>query len=130
MTLLRYKADGRVVFAGAHEEMILLRQRTGEPEIIATPGTWLGARKEVGQFFVDSELRLEDGDLLVLYTDGVTEAMNANGKMFDLERLVATARAVQHKPTLLVRDNILSAVRKFSVEQKDDMTLIVLRYRG
>lgn len=130
LSLLRYTVDGRVVFAGAHEEMLLLRRRSGAPEIIATPGTWLGARKDVGRFFVDSELQLEDGDLLVLYTDGVTEAKNDAGKMFDLERLVATVEAVKHKPTLLVRDNVLQAVRKFMAKQQDDITLLVVRYRG
>jgi len=130
LSLLRYTPDGRIVFAGAHEEMILLRRRSGEVELIETPGTWLGARKDVGRFFVDSELKLEDGDILVLYTDGVTEAKNDAGAMFDMQRLVETLVAVQHKPTLLIRDNILTAVRNFMSRQLDDITLMVIRYRA
>jgi PAS domain S-box-containing protein len=130
MSLLRYRPDGRIVFAGAHEEMILVRSATGAVESIATPGPWLGARQDVGKHLVDSELQLEDGDLLVLYTDGLTEARNDKGQMFDLDRLMAAVRTAQHKPALLVRDNVLTAVRRFMAEQQDDMTLVVIRYRA
>ena len=130
MSLLRYTPDGRIMFAGAHEEMILVRSSTGAVETIATPGPWLGARQDVGKHLVDSELQLEDGDLLVLYTDGLTEARNEKGEMFDLERLMAAVRAVQHKPALLVRDNVMTGVRRFMAQQQDDMTLVVIRYRA
>jgi PAS domain S-box-containing protein len=130
LSLLRYTSDGRVVFAGAHEDILVLRRRTGAVELVATPGTWLGARKDVGRFFVDSTLALEDGDLLVLYTDGVTEARDDTGAQFEMDRLVATVKAVQHKPVLLVRDNVLAAVRGFMARQLDDITLMVVRYRA
>ncbi|HKE18276.1 MAG TPA: SpoIIE family protein phosphatase [Kofleriaceae bacterium] len=130
MSLLRYTADGRIVFAGAHEEMILVRRKSGAAEMIATPGPWLGARQDIGVHLVDSALQLEDGDLLVLYTDGVTEARNARGQMFDLDRLVAAVQSAQHKPALLIRDNILTAVRRFMARQHDDITLMVIRYRA
>jgi sigma-B regulation protein RsbU (phosphoserine phosphatase) len=130
LSLLRYTIDGKIVFSGAHEEMILLRRRSGAVETIATPGTWLGARHDVGKFFVDSELVLEDGDLLVLYTDGITEAKDEAGKMFELERLTSAIEAVKHKPVVLIRDNVLTAVRKFTAHQEDDVTLLVMRYRS
>jgi PAS domain S-box-containing protein len=130
LSLLRYTPDGRFVYAGAHEEMIVVRRRGGVVVTIATPGTWLGARKDVGRFFVDNELRLDDGDLLVLYTDGITEARDEAGTMFDLDRLVESVRAVAHKPAVLVRDNILADARRFMARQEDDMTLIVIRYRA
>jgi len=130
LSLLRYTFDGRVVFSGAHEEIILLRRRTGAVETIATPGTWLGARRDVGRFFVDTEIRLDDGDMLVLYTDGITEAKNDAGQMFDLDGLIAAVQASQHKPALLVRDNVLAAVRRFMSRQLDDITLMVIRYRA
>ena len=130
LSLLRYTVDGRIVYSGAHEEMIVLRRRSGAVETITTPGTWLGARRDVGKFFVDNELRLEDGDLLVLYTDGITEARDDGGKMFDLERLVAAVQAVAHKPAVLVRDNVLTEVRRYMARQQDDMTLLVIRYRA
>ena len=44
ITLLRYTVDGRVVFAGAHEEMILVRRKREAVELVPTPGAWLGAR--------------------------------------------------------------------------------------
>jgi serine phosphatase RsbU (regulator of sigma subunit) len=90
----------------------------------------LGARRDVGRFFVDTEIRLDDGDMLVLYTDGITEAKNDAGQMFDLDGLIAAVQASQHKPALLVRDNVLAAVRRFMSRQLDDITLMVIRYRA
>lgn len=130
LSLLRYATDGRIVHAGAHEEMILLRRRGGAAETIVTPGTWLGARHDVGKFFVDSELQLEDGDLLILYTDGITEARDEGGRMFELDRLIAAVDAVKHKPVVLIRDNVLAAVRKHTARQDDDVTLMVMRHRS
>ncbi len=50
--------------------------------------------------------------------------------MFDLDRLIASVKSAQHKPTLLVRDNVLAAVRRFMARQQDDITLMVVRYRA
>ena len=119
-----------MTFAGAHEEIVVLRRRDGAIENIATPGTWLGARKDVGRFFVDSQLVLDDGDVVVLYTDGITEARGGGGRQFGLEGLTAAVDAVRTKPCVLIRDNVLQAVRRFTARQEDDMTLLVLRYRS
>ena len=56
-------------------------------ERIATPGVWVGAAAQISRATVNSTFTLEKGDLLVLYTDGVTEAANAGGERFDPVRL-------------------------------------------
>ncbi|MCA9720766.1 MAG: SpoIIE family protein phosphatase, partial [Myxococcales bacterium] len=86
-SLLRIETDGRVVYAGAHEEMIVCRAATGACELIPTPGTWLGVDPNIDLVTRDSELRLEDGDLLLLYTDGLTEARSPAREMFGVQRL-------------------------------------------
>jgi PAS domain S-box-containing protein len=130
LSLLRVHPAGRVVFAGAHEELLVFRERSGEHEVIATPGPWLGARNDVGRFLVDTELTLADGDLVVLYTDGVTEARNEAGKMFELDNLIDAVRSVKHKPALLIRDHVLRTLRRFMARQQDDISLMVIRHRG
>jgi len=50
--------------------------------------------------------------------------------MFDLDRLVAMVKSVQHKPALLVRDNVLTAVRNFTAHQLDDVTLMGISLGG
>jgi sigma-B regulation protein RsbU (phosphoserine phosphatase) len=129
LSLLRYTRNGILMFAGAHEEMILCRARTRSVERIPTPGTWLGARKGIGQFLRDSMIVLKDGDLLVLYTDGVTEAMNATNEQFDIDRLCKVVEKHQDESPAEVRDAILDAVHAFMKKQFDDISLVVIRYK-
>src|SRR5690606_10960213 len=77
LTLLRYDVDGRVVYAGAHEDMVVYRARTQKAEVIPTPGIWAGITQQLPPDATpEGELQLEVGDVLVLYTDGVVEAMD------------------------------------------------------
>src|SRR5262249_7320903 len=68
LSLMRFHRDGRIVFAGAHEEIVVFRKAAGRCELIPTLGPWLGAMRDVGPVTVDNALRLEDGDLMVLYS--------------------------------------------------------------
>ena len=91
LTLIRYRRDGSLTFAGAHEEILIRRAATGRCERIETPGAWVGAKRDIAAGTVDSTARLESGDLLVLYTDGLTEAAAADGSgaRFGIDRLIA-----------------------------------------
>jgi PAS domain S-box-containing protein len=132
MTLLRYARDGRILMAGAHEDIIVLRRATGQVDVVRPPGTWVGARRDVSAVTVDAELRLERGDVMVLYTDGVTEAMNGAGEQFDLPRLIATAAEVKDRPCSEIRDHVLAKVHAWMAHahQSDDLSIIVVRYTG
>ena len=129
-TLFRYFPDGRLVFAGAHEELVVYRQRTRRIEFVETPGTWLGAMKDISKFTTDSELRLEPGDLLVLYTDGVTEAMNGEREQFGLERFAELVKAHADDPVDRVCNALHGAVLDWCKVPDDDVTLLVARYLG
>ena len=93
LTLLRVFVDGRVFFAGAHEDIVICRAESGACELVETPGTWLGVVPDVGPGMPDSQLQLRPGDLMLLYSDGVTEAMNAARQQYGLQRLSAALAA-------------------------------------
>lgn len=128
MTLLRYRRDGVIFFAGAHEEIVVYRAATGRCELVPTPGPWLGAISDIDHVTVDSRLELEDGDVVLLYTDGITEARDASGAMFGLEPLTQMLEALHDEPVEHIRDEILRAVLGWAPEPEDDLTLLVLRY--
>lgn len=128
-TLLRFYPDGRFVYAGAHEEMVICR-RDGTIETVQTPGTWIGARKNIARALEDREMKLEPGDLLVLYTDGIIEAQNTEGQMFELERLTAEVGAHHEAASLEILDAVFTRVDTWSPVYEDDRTALVLRYRG
>lgn len=63
-SLLTLRNDGRLVWAGAHEDLLVLRARTGRCERLRTVGTWLGVVHHASEYMVDAEAALEPGDLL------------------------------------------------------------------
>jgi hypothetical protein len=127
-TLLRYDPGGKLTFAGAHEDICVYRKRTGQVELVPTPGTWLGAMRDVRRHTVDTELTLEPGDIVLLYTDGVTEARAASGEQFGLERLSALLENSSDLPMQAVIERVYQAVVSHARELDDDVTLLAFRY--
>ena len=74
--------------------------------------------------------RLERGDVMVLYSDGVVEAANSNGEEFGEHRLIAAVESNLHAEPSEIRDRILRAVREFTGSDRldDDQTLLAIRY--
>lgn len=130
LSLIRYSSDGRLAYAGAHEDILVHRARSGRWEHIPPSGAWIGAMPDIAPHTRDGALVLETGDLLVLYTDGITEAMSANREQFGVSRLCGAVDAVVSEPVEKICDSVLQAVSSFMVEQQDDLSLVVLRYRG
>lgn len=128
LTLLRYK-DGELTFAGAHETILVFRASSGTCERVETPGTWLGAMRDISRFTRDSKLELAAGDIMVLYSDGLTEARNAAGEQFGLDRLAELVEAERAATVEAIRDRVFADVtawRAGSV-QDDDVSLVVVR---
>jgi PAS domain S-box-containing protein len=129
LSLLRYHTDGRVVFAGAHEE-ILVRRAHGSWERVSTPGPWVGGTRDVTRSTPDSELWLHPGDLVVLHTDGVTEARSDAGEYFGVDRLCAAIDRVRAAPAGSIVEQVMKAVEGWTAHRQDDMTVLVARYHG
>jgi serine phosphatase RsbU (regulator of sigma subunit) len=130
LSLLRYDAGGELVFAGAHEDMLVLRAATGQVEQVPTIGTWVGATLDIADATQDSRCQLRDGDVLLLYTDGVIEATNRTGEQFGVDRLMQELARSPREPATVIRDRICAAVTEFMHEQDDDVALLVARYRA
>jgi sigma-B regulation protein RsbU (phosphoserine phosphatase) len=106
----------------------LLRRRDGSLERLERGGLLLGAFD--GVEFEEGEVILDRRDMLVLYTDGLTEAVDAGGDMFGDERLEAAVRALD--PGSSAREGLMAiegACRSFSdgTDLEDDLTVLVLR---
>ena len=106
-------------------------QRT--PKLIAPDGLVLGLQLDEGRTFArlleEVTVPLGRGDLFVLYTDGVTEAMNADGDCFGDARLAALIAQHADLSADELRERILRDVDAFtaSAVQQDDMTMVLLR---
>jgi phosphoserine phosphatase RsbU/P len=131
LTLLRYRLDGSLTFAGAHEEILILRAATGRCERLETPGPWVGAKLDIAAGTVESRAQLLPGDLLVLYTDGIIEAVARDGReRFGTERMIALLEAHKGDAPIAIRDRLMGAVTDFAAALDDDVTLLCARYFG
>ena len=122
-------ADGRLNYCNAGQEPPLV-VRTDRVEWLETGGPVLGLLS-VATYESDTVV-LEPGDLVIVCSDGVTEARNPAGDEFGRDRLVASTRACHGWKPEQVLEHLLAAVRTFSegAAQADDITALVLRYRG
>jgi serine phosphatase RsbU (regulator of sigma subunit) len=130
LSLLRYRQDGSLEFAGAHEDILILRAASHTVEVVPTEGTWVGATRDIEASNQDTRVMLAPGDILLVYTDGVIEAQNAQGEQFGSERLVAAFGAMAELSAEKIRAGVVDAVRAFMAEQRDDIAVLVARYRG
>ena len=101
--------------------------RNGEAIPLDSNGTVVGAFPHVP--YDQSCLRLEGGDLLVCYTDGITEPENEYGEMFGEERLIEVILANSWREASEVASAIVESVQNWTStsELQDDMTLVVAR---
>jgi phosphoserine phosphatase RsbU/P len=110
-----------------HLPPILLR-RDGTMERLRTTGPVVGLFEPFDADLAETSIGV--GDLLVVFSDGVTDAMNAAGEEFGEERLEALLRTCAHLPVTELLATLLGAVREHDGEaQYDDVTLIVARGR-
>jgi sigma-B regulation protein RsbU (phosphoserine phosphatase) len=78
----------------------------------------------------EEETALEPGDTLVLYSDGVTDAMSPGGEQFGDERLLEALRAAHRESAQESLTRVLAGIRAFvgNAEPADDVTMLVMRF--
>ncbi len=119
-------SDVRFVNAG-HNPPICYRSATQNLEYLTRTGMVLGV-EETAQF-QERSLEMLPGDCLLLFTDGVTDAINSSGESFDLERLKAVfLDSIDQSPTNILK-LIESALSQFTgdIHPFDDITLVLLK---
>lgn len=136
MTMLLMVWDGRAqavrYSAAGHENIIVWRAATRRAEVIPSGGSPLGLSATTDERrgpTANVELGLGPGDTLVLYTDGVTEAMNRDDDEFTLERLIEIVNRTGGQRAEQIRDAIMAGVVAWRGEREvsDDITLVILR---
>lgn len=124
--------DGVLSLSGQHEEMLLVRSG-GEIERIDTIdlGFPIGLEETIENFVFQVQVRLNRGDIVILYTDGITEAENHLGEHYGLEQLCSVVQQNwQHSANEIVQAAVANLRSHIGVEKVyDDITLVVLKQK-
>ena len=132
MLLLNWNAETRTLrYTGAgHENILVYRAKKKKVDVIPAGGVVLGIKKDISAVLDEKELDLAPDDAVLLYTDGATEALNAKGEMYTLQRLRAAFTECGKGTADGMVAQIFSELTSFigeSTEQHDDITLAVLK---
>ncbi len=124
--------ERKLVLARAgHNHPLHFCARTGETRWLNPNGVGIGMKTNPGFEGLLEEIRvpLETGDVLVFYTDGVTEAMNKKSEPFGYERLEGTLASSSHLPAEGIKTELLKRLESFrqGEEISDDVTLVVAK---
>jgi sigma-B regulation protein RsbU (phosphoserine phosphatase) len=123
--------SGRCRFAnGGHPPPFILRREGAVEPVPKGEGPAVGSAGDAS--FAELELRLEPGDALVAFSDGVTEADCAGGGLFGEERIAAVLAGLRGQPPQVITASLRAAVSEFEAgtTQADDITILALLYRG
>jgi sigma-B regulation protein RsbU (phosphoserine phosphatase) len=129
--ILNHQHNAITLARAGHDAPLLYKRQSQAVTPIKSPGMVVGI--DSGNVFdrltVDFAVSLERDDCLVLYTDGVTETLNADGDEFGLDRMMQSVRATANDGAQSIVRRIIEDVRDFSgsVPQNDDITLIAIR---
>ncbi|MBO0352293.1 AAA family ATPase [Phormidium pseudopriestleyi FRX01] len=131
LVLLDYQ-EGKLTLSGQHEEAIVMRA-DGTVECIDTVdlGFPIALIDEISDFVSTTEIRLNPGDVVVLYTDGITEAVDSNLVQYGLEPIIESIRHHLNGNAREICQGVIEDVRRHIGGQKiyDDITLIVLKQK-
>jgi serine phosphatase RsbU (regulator of sigma subunit)/pSer/pThr/pTyr-binding forkhead associated (FHA) protein len=119
--------DGTFTYSNAGHNAPVLVTRSGVRRL-ETGGMVLGLFEHAS--FEEETVQLEPGDFLVVFSDGVSEALNPAGEEFTDERLLAAIDACRHEPPEKIVEGVLASVHAFAAGavQSDDVTVLLVRY--
>ena len=129
LAVLNY-ADGIFSLSGQHEEAIVIR-KGGDIERIDTIdlGFPIGLDDAIAEYIHSATVKLYPGEILALYTDGITESVNLSGEYYGLDRLCNVLSHNWQQSAEAIKKTVIDDVRSHIGKQKvyDDITLVVLK---
>ena len=124
-------STGTITASSAGHEYPIICKNNGEFEIFKDPhGFVIGGYENMK--YRDYEIHLDQGDTLFIYTDGVTEATNAENDLFGTERLLSSLNEVRTGSSRDILNHVHENIGSFVLDapQFDDITMLSLRYNG
>ncbi len=130
LSLLDLNSTGEVKITGQHEDVIIIREN-GDISFIDTMdlGLPVGIMDDISDAVHDFKVQLNNGDVLLLHTDGITEAENEDREQFGIQRLSELVCSVRSLSADEIRNTIIKTLYDYMGEVKpdDDVTMVVIK---
>ncbi|MDX2242073.1 MAG: SpoIIE family protein phosphatase, partial [Leptolyngbyaceae cyanobacterium bins.302] len=131
LTMVDYQS-GNLRLSGQHEDVLVVRA-SGVVERVSTGdlGFPIGLIEDIAEFVNQMEISLQPGDGIVLFTDGITEALSEANELYGVERLCQIVAQSWQASAQAIRQAIIQDVRHHIGQQKvyDDITLLVIKQK-
>jgi len=130
LSLLDYSGDGVLKLTGQHEDMLVVRRDGSLERIDTSPlGLPIGIDFDIGDFLSSKEIKVEPGDVVTLFTDGITEAEDLSGQQYGVERLCEVIARNHARSAKEIKDAIIEDLMAHIGTNKihDDITALVIK---
>lgn len=133
LSLFKYEGQGKYLMTGQHEFYLIYRANTKTVNVEDTmnDGFFIGMVESVEDFSRLKEFSLQPDDVLLLFSDGVTEAENPDGEQFGLERLTTLLQQYGNMDSQRIKDKIINKIYNFigQGEILDDISLLIIKQK-
>jgi sigma-B regulation protein RsbU (phosphoserine phosphatase) len=126
LSLFRYVEQGRLDFVGTHARVLVCRAGSGLPEWFSAASSSVPP-SPVAQ---DTACHLQAGDLLVLCSEGLSNARDGHGRAFGVSRISALVLTLRHEPVEEICDALMREVQTWTATRQEDITVLVARRVG
>jgi serine phosphatase RsbU (regulator of sigma subunit) len=134
LTVFLTHEEGIFNYSGLHQDIIVYREKTGKIDCIETRGFWIGIEEDISNMVMDDSLSLDLGDVMMIYTDGITEAWdkysvkdkrNPEKDMFGLAKLSGVLKELGGCSPEDIKNGILKSLENYKC--MDDVTMVVIK---
>jgi serine phosphatase RsbU (regulator of sigma subunit) len=125
ITLMSVQPDGKILYSGLHQDIFIYRILTKTVESIETTGMWIGMTDNIHEMLNVKQFILNPGDVILLYTDGITEAVDRENNMFSENKLKYLLEKFGNNQPKEIKNHILDALNDYTLN--DDVTLLILK---
>jgi predicted ATPase/serine phosphatase RsbU (regulator of sigma subunit) len=128
MTITGLQLEGSSVrYSGLHQDILVYRAAARQVERVATRGMWIGPVDDIGPLLRDDTLELSRGDIVLLFTDGITEATIGDGRRFGTDGLASafSKLATDGCDNGAILKGIMANMQGAA---QDDVTMMAVRY--
>lgn len=126
MTVIKLE-DDYITVAGHHQDLLIYRGYEKRVDTFATQGSWLGITDNLDGFVEGVDIPIERNDCLLLFSDGVTEALSPSGELFGQDRLADAFARVAPWGTQAGLRKLQDEINNYQDRQEDDMTVIMMQ---